>query len=363
MTARVDAVGGINLGQGLCRVAPPAQLLELAATTIAHRSHSYSSAAGTEAFREAVAAKSERSNGIPMDPDTQVVATIGATGAFTATLAGLLAHGDGVVLLEPFYGYHLAAVRLFGLRPEIARPGDDGRICRNGLLGAISQHTRAIVLCTPSNPSGHRLDARELAVVEEVARAFDLIVITDEIYEHIYYDAIPHLAPAGFGSLGNRTISISGLSKTFSVPGWRLGYATGRPELIERVRLAADVLVVCASTPLQDIAAQFLGLPETFYAGLREMYAAKLALVTDVFESFGCSVRRPQGSYYALVDLSHHGARTGVEAADILLERCGVGTVPLDAFTLAGSGTPLVRVCFSVPDTELLDIGERLRNL
>ena len=363
MTARCDAVGAINLGQGLCRVPPPPELLRLAAATLPDRSHSYSPAAGTSSFRRAVAAKAGRYNGIALDPDTQVLATIGATGAFNATLAGLLAPGDGIILIEPFYGYHMAAVRLFGLEPQIARPAADGRLTRQGLEVAITSQTRAIVVCTPGNPSGRRMDAFELAVVDALATEHDLLVITDEIYEHIYFTNAPHLAPATVGALGARTITISGLSKTFSVPGWRLGYATGPPDLIERARLAADVMSVCAPTPLQDVAADFLGIDETFYVGLRRVYTDKLSLVAAAFAGNGCVVQRPQGSYYALVDLSRHGATTGREAADMLLERCGVGTVPLEAFMASPVAAPIVRVCFSCPDEELHAVALRLERL
>ena len=362
MTARCEAAGGINLGQGLCRVPPPAELLEQAAATIRWQSHTYSPAAGTRLFREAVANKLIRYSGIDVDPDTQVVATIGATGAFNATLMGLLAPGDGVLLLEPFYGYHHAAVRLMGLEPQVVRAAPTGRLSRHALLAAVTERTRAIVVCTPSNPTGHRLGRSELELLDALAGDLDLVVITDEIYEHIYYDGTVHRAPAVVGGLADRTITISGLSKTFSIPGWRLGYATGPPDLLERVRLAADVLSVCAPTPLQDIAAGFLSVDERFYVDLRRMYRAKLDLATEVFEAHDLPVLRPEGSYYALVDVSRHGAETGREGADLLLRCCGIGTVPLEAF-MQSSAPPLVRVCFSCPDDDLHQVAERLRGL
>lgn len=364
MTARCERVGGLNLGQGLCRVPAPPELLRRASRHIGSANHSYSAAEGTPAFREAVAAKINRYHGIELDPASQVLATIGATGAFNAVVAGLLAPGDGVLLIEPFYGYHLSPLILFDLVPQpVSLTDGDWRLTYDALASAVRDSTKAIVVCTPGNPSGRRYSWSELEAVEQIAEEHDLLVVTDEIYEHIYFDDLPHLAPATVGSLADRTISIGGLSKTFSVPGWRLGYATGPSELIQRARVAADIMVVCAPTPLQDIAAEFLAADEEHYVRLRATYARKLALVTQAFERHDCGVRRPEGAYYALVDLAGHGARNGQEASDLLLHRCQVGTIPYEAFMTSASTLPLVRVCFSLPDAELLALDERLRAL
>ena len=218
-----------------------------------------------------------------VDPDNEVVATVGSTGAFNAALAGLLSPGDGVLLIEPFYGYHRAALRMFELVPECVPLSEDAwRLTYDAMRGAVTAKTRAIVICTPGNPSGRRYDRHELAAVEMVAEEFDLVVITDEVYEHIYFGPEPHISPGSVGSLFDRTVAISSLSKTFSIPGWRLGYAVGPRRLLERVRLAADVLAVCAPTPLQEIATEALKYDEGYYQSLRGLYKGKLEILKSV---------------------------------------------------------------------------------
>lgn len=246
MTERCDAIGGVNLGQGMCQVPPPDELLQLAGEQIRSANHSYSPAEGLASFCEAVAEKVARYHGIHLDASHEVLATIGATGAFNAALLALLNPGAGVLLIEPFYGYHLSAIRLLGMFPQTVELEEDSWALTYAALSvAVTAETRAIVVCTPANPSGRRYSSIELDAVACVAAERDLLVITDEVYEHIYFDDEPHIAPATVGSLSDRTVSISSMSKTFSVPGWRLGYAFGPERLMRHVRLAADTLVVC----------------------------------------------------------------------------------------------------------------------
>lgn len=364
MTQRCNAIGGLNLGQGLCQIPPPRELLVLAAEQIRSTNHSYSPAEGSAAFRRAVAAKIARYDRLSLDPESEILVTIGATGAFNATLMALLNPGDGVLLIEPFYGYHLSAVRLLGLMPQtVALEEGSWELTCRALEEAVTAETRAVVVCTPANPSGRRYTHGELEVVERVADEHDLLVITDEVYEHIYFGVEPHLSPARVGSLFDRTISISSLSKTFSIPGWRLGYAAGPARLLRHVRLAADTLVVCAPAPLQEIAASALEIGEDYYIELRRVYEEKLRMLTLAFEVHGCSVLRPEGSYYALVDLGDLGVRTGTEAAALLLDKCGIATIPYEAFQLSGEPRPLVRACFSLPDDDLYLLEEKLGSL
>jgi len=364
MTERCRLVGGVNLGQGLCRVPPPDGLLARAAGRLATATHTYGPAEGTSSFREAAASKVSRHNHVDVDPATGIVATVGATGGLSAVLLGLLSAGDEVLLPEPFYGYHLAALRAFGLTPRsVELRGDAWTLTAEALRCALTPATKAVLVCTPGNPTGHRLGPAEIDALADVAAAHDLLVIADEVYEHIYFDPAPHLSPASHVSLTGRTVTATSLSKTFSIPGWRLGYAYGPERLISRVRLAADTLVVCPPTPLQDIAADLLNVDDSYYGGLREGYARRLDRLATAFVSAGCDVRRPEGAYYALVDLGRLGLADGTEAADVLLERCGVATVPLEAFQLDGPPRPVVRACFSVPEDELDRLPDRLEHL
>ncbi|MGH3166566.1 MAG: pyridoxal phosphate-dependent aminotransferase, partial [Trebonia sp.] len=221
------------------------------------------------------------------------------------------------------------------------------------LRAAVTDRSRGIVVCTPGNPSGRRLDKAELACVAALAKEHDLVVMTDEIYEYIYYSPAAHVSPATVTGLADRTVTISGLSKTFSIPGWRLGYATASPDLIAPIRVAADQLAICAPTPLQQLGCYALNLPVSYYDELRAMYNSKRTLLADAFTLAGLSPNQPEGAYYLLVDCSALGVDTGWAAADYLLDRVGLAAIPGEAFYMTDPGRPFVRVCFSVPDTVL----------
>ncbi|MCA2220022.1 pyridoxal phosphate-dependent aminotransferase [Nonomuraea aurantiaca] len=363
ITARCVEAGAINLAQGLCRVDPPVPLIEAMARAD-RLEHTYSDARGIPDLRLAIAEKLARDNGIEADPDTQVLVTVGTSSAFYATLRAHLRSGDEVVLIEPFYSYHRAAIELCGMTPRVAPLCGPGlRLTEDTLAGAVSARTRAIVVCTPANPSGRRFDRAEIAAVAALARRHDLLVITDEIYEYIHFTDAAHLSPATVEDLADRTVTISGLSKTFSVPGWRLGYLTGPPRLVDPVRAVSDVISICAPVPLQRLACTALGLPTGYYADLRQMYARKKEIIASAFRETGCTVPEPEGSYYLFIGCLPLGVDTGAEAAELLLTEAGVGAVPGEAFHLGPPSAPLIRICFSAPDAELLDAAARIRKL
>lgn len=363
MTVRCQELGAINLAQGLCQVPPPDSLLADGARDFSRLGHSYSAAEGLAVFREAAAEKLKRHSGLSVDPTTQVVATIGATGALMATLTALLNPGDGVLVFEPCYGYHLSALQVLELRPEPVRLVAPAlEITEESLRAAITDRTRAMIVCTPNNPSGRRFTEAELLVVSAVAEEHDLLVITDQVYEDIYFGPEPHLTPAAVGNLGARTLTLSSLSKSFSIPGWRLGYVSGPQDLMSGIRVAADALVGCAPTPLQELGARALRLDDGYFSGLRAMYDGKRRTLADGFAAAGLAPNEPEGSYYLFIDCSALGVASGVAAAEILLRRCLIGTVPGEAFYLNPPERPYVRVCFSLPDEVLADAVQRLRN-
>lgn len=361
MTVRCQELGAINLGQGLSLVPPPASLLAEGARDFEDLGHTYSRPEGLAVFREAVADKLKRCSGLSVEPATQVVATVGATGALMATLMALLDAGDGVILFEPFYSYYLSSLKVADLCPEPVRlTGPGFEITEESLRAAITGRTRAMIVCTPNNPTGRRLTEAELKIVSAVAEEHDLLVITDEVYEDIYFDAAPHLAAATVGSLGERTVTLGSLGKSFSVPGWRLGYACGPEQLIGPIRIAADSLVVCAPAPLQELGARALNLGDDYFHDLRAMYDRKRRTLAAGFAAAGLSPNEPDGAYYLFVDCSRMGVTTGLAAAEILLQNSLVGTVPGEAFYLDAPDRPYVRACFSLPDEVIAEAVGRL---
>ncbi|GAA2710221.1 MULTISPECIES: pyridoxal phosphate-dependent aminotransferase [Streptomyces] len=364
MTERCTAVGGINLGQGLSRMPPPDSLLHTAAAGFATADHSYSLAQGDPALRKAIARKLATYNNIDVDPEDGIVATIGASGAYNAVLLSYLDPGDGILLPEPFYGYHHAAAELYGAVPEPLRlTAPDFHLDAQVLEESATERTRAIVLCTPNNPSGRRLTAEEISAVAAFAERRDLLVITDEIYEYIYYTPEQHLSPAAFDSLKHRTITISGLSKTYSIPGWRLGYAAGPARLIQPVRTAADILSVCAPTPLQQLAEHALELPESFYSAMRQQYRSQRDRIADAFRTAGLAPNQPEGAYYLLIDCSALGVENGHEAADTILTTTGIATIPGEAFHRDVPPHPYVRACFAVSQRDIARAEEALADI
>ncbi|MEU6094735.1 pyridoxal phosphate-dependent aminotransferase [Streptomyces sp. NPDC047079] len=361
MTVRCQELGAINIAQGLCQVPPPPSLLAEGARDFRDIDHSYSAPEGFAVFREAVADKLKKCSGLSVEPATQIVATVGATGALMATLTALLNPGDGVLLFEPFYGNYPTALGVLDLRAEPVRLFGPGfEVTEEALRSAVTDRTRAMIVCTPNNPSGRRLTMAELMAISAVAEEHDLLVITDEVYEDIYFGPAPHIAPATVGDLGRRTVTVSSLGKSFSVPGWRLGYACGPERLMDAVRVAAESLVVCPPAPLQELGARALRLGDDYYRGLRAMYDRKRRALTEGFVAAGLSPNEPDGSYYLFVDCSPLGVTTGAEATEILLQRSLVGTVPGETFYLNSPDLPYIRACFSLPDEVIADAAGRL---
>ncbi|RMD97957.1 MAG: pyridoxal phosphate-dependent aminotransferase, partial [Deltaproteobacteria bacterium] len=238
MTRECERVGGINLGQGICDLPTPPLVRDGAIEAIRARKSTYSLPEGAVELREAIARKLTRHNGIEADPEREICVTVGTTGAFTAAITALLEPGDGVLLFEPYYGYHLNTLIVAGFEPhflELSPP--DFEVREAALRAAIRPNTRAIVVCTPSNPSGRMLTVEELERIARIAHEKDLLVLTDEVYEYFRYDGRRHISPATVGGLESRTVSIMGLSKTFSITGWRIGYTVAPPEMTRAITL------------------------------------------------------------------------------------------------------------------------------
>ncbi len=364
MTRECERVNGINLGQGICDLPTPPLVRDGAIDAIRQNRSTYSFAEGARELREAIAAKLRRDNGIEADPATGICVTAGASGAYAATINALLDPGDGILFFEPYYGYHLNAALVAGLTPYfVTLRAPDFTLREDAIEAALTGGTRAVVVCTPSNPSGKMYTRDDLAVLARVAARHDLLVITDEIYEYIRYDGRPHVSPATMPGLRDRTVTIMGLSKTFSITGWRLGYTVAPPELTHAITLVNDLYYVCAPTPLQLGAAGGFDAPRTYFDELQSGYQRKRNAICDALVDAGLPPIVPQGAYYVLADCSRLRCTSARDAAMHVLQACGVASIPGSAFYRGAEGEKLLRFCFAKDDRVLDEACRRLRSL
>jgi len=366
MTRAADAAGAINLGQGICDLPTPPAVAEAAIQAIRDRKSTYTYAEGDAGLRAKIAAKLARVNGITADPETEIVVTAGSAAAFTCVLHGLFDPGDELLIPEPYYGYHVGAAKVAGVVPRfVASSAPQFELTEEAMRAAVTPKTRGIVLCTPSNPSGRMLTRDEIAVAARVAEEHDLIVVTDEIYESITYDGREHISPASTSpELAARTVTILGLSKTFSITGWRLGYVVAPAAMTEKLKLVHDLFYICAPTPLQHGVAAGFDLEDSFFEAMRADYTEKRELLVSTLRDIGLEPIVPEGAYYILADVSGMGEATAKDAAMRLINEAGVAAVPGTAFfsgTAGETGEGLVRFCYAKEMDVLREACERLR--
>ncbi|MEZ4297267.1 MAG: aminotransferase class I/II-fold pyridoxal phosphate-dependent enzyme [Polyangiaceae bacterium] len=364
MSRACDAVGGINLGQGICDLPTPPPVAGAAIEAIRTNKVVYTAPEGIAPLRDGIAEKVERLYGLSYDPKSEVVVTTGATGGFAAACLALFDPGDEIVLFEPYYGYHLNTVLTFGIKPVLVatRPPDWG-VDAGALRAAITPRTRAILVCTPGNPSGKVWTKEELDLVASVCEEHDLLAITDEIYEHMVYDGREHVPLATRGKAKPRTVMISGFSKTFAVTGWRLGYLTASPEIARRITIAHDLLYVCAPTPLQYSMVEALKMPESYYTELLDSYARKREILCSALSDAGLTPYVPQGAYYVLADIRKLGEPNAKAASMKLLEKTKIASVPGTSFYMDPVGETLARFCYAKEEDVLEEAARRLRAL
>lgn len=364
MTRECRRAGGINMAQGLCDLPTPPAVRDGAIRAIRDRRAAYTLAEGIPELREAIAAKLRRDNGIEADPETGILVTAGTTGGFATVLTALLDPGDGVLMTEPYYGYHRNTAVVAGMTPQLL-PLDapDFELREEALRQAVTDATRVLVLCTPANPYGRMLRRGEIEAVARVARERDLLVVSDEIYEYFTYDGREHISPASVADLRERTVTIMGLSKTFHITGWRIGYLVPPPEMAKPLTLVNDLLYVCAPAPLQHgVAAGFETLPEKA-AELRRDFQARRDRVCAALDEAGLPPIVPEGSYYVLADVSSRGYPDARSAALDILDRAGVAAVPGSAFYDTDRGQSLLRFSFGLEDPLLDEACRRLQKL
>ncbi len=365
MSRECERVGGINLGQGLCPLPSPPEVLESASDAILEDRSTYSPYEGVPELREALANKMADHNGLEIDPDEELVVTIGATGAFACAVHGLFDPGDEFMLFEPYYGYHYNTIRAGECTPHmVTLEPPEWTITRDQLEAHYTEATEAIVVNTPVNPSGQVLSRDELEVIAGFCRDHDILAITDEIYEYFVYDEREHISLATLPGMRERTVTISGFSKTFAITGWRLGYAVAPPRLADPVGLVDDIHYVCAPTPLQHGVARAMDeLSDDYYRKMAAEFQERRDSICEALEAADLAPYHPEGAYYVLADVSRLGFDDSVDAAMHILEEGGVASVPGTSFYHSESGRDLVRFCYAVEGDKLREAGDRLQSL
>jgi aminotransferase len=360
MTRLANLHGAVNLSQGFPDFAAPAEVKEAARRAIENDINQYAITWGARSLRQAIARKFERLYGVPVDPEREVTVTCGSTEAMIATLLAVLNPGDEVVIFEPFYENYGPDAILSGAVPRFVklRPPswtfDPGELER-----AFSARTRAVIVNTPNNPTGKVFSRAELETIAALCRRHDAIAVTDEIYEHILYDGAVHVPMATLPGMAERTITINGMSKTYSVTGWRVGWTIAPPALSAAIRKVHDFLTVGAAAPLQEAGALALELPASYYAALAEGYARRRDRIVPMLERAGFRVHRPAGAYYAMTEIDGLGWSDDVAFARHLIETIGVAVVPGSSFyNDPADGRRQVRFAFCKKD-ETLDEAER----
>lgn len=365
MTRACVKAGGINLGQGVCHMPAPDAVKEGAIAAIREGKSLYAKFEGIDELRPLIAKKMASFNRLACDPDKEIVVTVGSSGAFSATALALGDPGDEAILFEPYYGYHVNMLKVAGIGTKLVtmRP-PEWKLDLAALASAVGEKTRFVVVNTPANPSGKVFTRAELEGIAKICREKDLVAVTDEIYEHILYDGREHVSLATLPGMRERTVTITGLSKTFAITGWRIGYAVAAEPLAKAIGLVADLLCVCAPTPLQHgVATGLRVLPPAFYDEQQRAYASKRERFCSALHDAGLEPNVPQGAYYVLADTGPFADRDDQAAADALLAKTGVAAVPGRAFFRGDTGRRLLRFCFAVEDGPLDEACRRLRTL
>src|SRR5580698_2426017 len=365
MTQECDRLGGVNLAQGVCDTEVPEVVAEGAIRAIRDGLNIYTRMDGIARLRIAIAGKVERTLGITVDPEREVLVTNGVTGAFQAAVMALLNPGDEVLVFEPFYGYHvstLKSIRAVGVPVALKAP--DWGLDLDAVRAAITPKTRGMVINTPSNPAGKVFTRDELEALAEIAEEFDLFVFTDEIYEHFIYGGAKHVSPETLPGMRERTVLMSGFSKTFSVTGWRIGYLIADPKWTGAIGYFHDLTYVCAPAPFQHGCADGVEkLGPEFYTGLAKEHEAKRTMIVDALRDAGMRPHVPDGAYYVLASAENLPGATAAEKARALLAKTGVAAVAGSAFFRPGKGEDLLRFCFAKKDADLAEACRRLRTM
>lgn len=373
MSALAVKTGAINLGQGFPDTDGPEEIREAAVRALRDgRGNQYPPGPGIPELRTAIAAHQEHRYALSYDPDREVLVTAGATEAIAASLLALVEPGDEVIALEPYYDSYAASIALAGgkrvpvtLRPDAAE--GRFRLDLDELRDAITPHTRLLLLNTPHNPTGTVLTRAELGEIAKLAVERDLLVVTDEVYEHLVFDdgdGTTHIPLASFPGMRERTVTIGSAGKTFSYTGWKVGWITSTPELVTAVRSAKQFLTYVSSGPFQYAIAEALALPDSYFTDFAESMRAKRDLLSEGLTAAGFDVYRPAGTYFVTTDIRRLGESDGFAFCRALPERVGVVAVPNAVFyDHREAGAPFVRFAFCKKDEVLAEAVSRMKSL
>ncbi|TKB54012.1 MAG: aminotransferase class I/II-fold pyridoxal phosphate-dependent enzyme [Nitrospira sp.] len=365
MTQACIEAKGLNMAQGVCDTPVPPTVLRAAAQAMEQGKNVYSRFDGLSELRQAIAKKLVQYNGIVADPETDVTVSAGATGAFHCACLALLDPGDEVVLFEPYYQYHISALLAVEAVPVVVKMRDpDWSFSEADIERVITPRTRAIIVNSPGNPSGKVFSRSELECIAAIAQQHDLFVFTDEIYEYFLYDGRTHVSLATLPGMADRTITLGGYSKTFSITGWRIGYSVAAARWAQAIGAMNDLLYVCAPTPLQaGVAAGIQELPDSFYRDLARDYQQKRDRFCQALAKAGLTPSIPRGAYYVLADASRLPGTTGKARAMFLLETIGLAGVPGEAFFSGAEGKQFIRFSYAKIDSAIDDACRRLARL
>jgi N-succinyldiaminopimelate aminotransferase len=333
MSALAASTGAINLGQGFPDTDGPAMLLESAVAAIRGGANQYPPARGVPALCESIAEHQKRWYGLDVDPQTEVLVTAGATEALTATVLALCSPGDEVLVLEPLYDSYAAAIAMAAaVRCAVPLRWPEYRLDGDALAAAVTDRTRLLLINTPHNPTGRVLDAGELESVARVARQHDLIVVIDEVYEHLAFSPHTHVPLATLPGMAERTITISSAGKTFSVTGWKIGWLHARPDLVSAIAAVKQFLTFVNGSPFQPAIAEALRLPDNHFRDVAADLHARSSLLTEGLAAAGFDVRPSDGTYFIIADVAPLGYADGAALCQDLPALAGVVAVPVQAF-------------------------------
>ena len=370
MTRQAMLYNAVNLAQGFPDFPAPAEIKRAAQEAIATDVNQYAITWGAKNLRNAIARQMQQWQGVAVDPETQVTVCCGSTEAMISTLLAMCNAGDEVVIFEPFYENYGPDSVLSGAKPRFVKlrppstPDSEWTFDERELRSAFHNHTKAIILNTPNNPTGKVFTLQELELIRDRCVEFDVVAITDEIYEHIIYDDTEHISIARLDGMADRTVTINGLSKTYSVTGWRVGWTIAPPAITNAIRKVHDFLTVGAPAPLQEAGAAALSLPAAYYETLAFGYRTRRDRLMPALTEAGFRCFRPRGAYYVMTDISAFGFPDDVTFTKHLVKEIGVAAVPGSSFyNDPKDGAKQVRFAFCKREETLDQAAARLRTL
>ncbi|MEW5977016.1 MAG: aminotransferase class I/II-fold pyridoxal phosphate-dependent enzyme [Acidobacteriota bacterium] len=365
MTRLAILNGAVNLAQGFPDFPAPGQIKQAAVNAILEDINQYAITWGSKTLRNAISEKLGRLTGLAVDPETEITVCCGSTEGMIASLLAIINPGDEVVVFEPFYeNYGPDAILSGATRRYVQLRPPEWTFDPDELAAAFNEHTKAVIINTPNNPTGKVFTRSELEQIAQLCRKWNCLTITDEIYDHILYEGAEHVRMMTLEGMRERTITVNSMSKTFSVTGWRVGYVVASRELTAAIRKVHDFLTVGAAAPLQEAGAVALRLPDEYYESLRSRYRALRDYMLGVLGEAGFYCYPPKGAYYVMTDISRFGFGSDVEFCRYLVERIRVAAVPGSSFYQDPSAAKQqVRFCFCKKEETLAEAGRRLMKL